>query len=381
MNFSPSVALASGVLIAYANGSNDVSKGVATLAGSRVTDYRRAMLWGTVWTGLGGVVGSVLAGAMMGTFGKGFLVNGIVPTLPAAIATILGAAAWVGFASRAGLPVSTTHAILGSVIGVGATAYGFSGISWAVVGTKIALPLMLSPVVALMLTALLLRTWRYFAVPIGNTAECLCTEVEPSSVAIATAPDGILVPLLTNLPGVRLTIDSERACVVERPMALRITVNDLHWLTSGTTSFASGMNDAPKMVAIVLATAGLPASYAAFQTTAFLAVTLGMMAGSWIAGRRVTRVLAEDISPMSHREGFVANLVTALLVGPGAALGLPMSTTHVSTGAIVAVGAQNSTGINWRTVREMLLAWVVTLPAAALLGILFYLLLRAAGVH
>lgn len=77
----------------------------------------------------------------------------------------------------------------------------------------------------------------------------------------------------------------------------------------------------------------------------------------------------------------MANLVTALLVGPGAALGLPMPTTHVSTGAIVAVSAQNSTGINWRTVREMLLAWVVTLPAAALLGILFYLLLRAAGVH
>lgn len=381
MSFSLSVALALGALIAYANGSNDVSKGVATLAGSGVTDYRRAILWGTVWTGLGGVVGSLLAGAMIGTFGKGSLASGIVPTLPAAIATILGATAWVGFATRAGLPVSTTHAIVGSVIGVGATAYGFSGVSWAVVGTKIALPLLLSPVVALIITALLLRTWKHFAVPIGNTAECFCTEIEPSSAAIAAAPDGILAPLLTDLPGVRLTIDSERACAVERPIAFRITVNDLHWLTSGTTSFARGMNDAPKMVAIVLATTAFPASNAGFQTAAFLAVTLGMIAGSWIAGRRVTRVLAEDITPMSHREGFVANLVTALLVGPGAALGLPMSTTHVSSGAIVAVGGQNSTGIKWKTVREMLLAWIVTLPAAALLGILFYSLLRAARVH
>lgn len=97
MSFSLSVALALGVLIAYANGSNDVSKGIATLAGSGATNYRQSVLCGTVWTGLGGLAGSLLAGAMIGTFGKGFLVSGIVPTLPAAIATIVGAAAWVAF--------------------------------------------------------------------------------------------------------------------------------------------------------------------------------------------------------------------------------------------------------------------------------------------
>jgi PiT family inorganic phosphate transporter len=137
------------------------------------------------------------------------------------------------------------------------------------------------------------------------------------------------------------------------------------------------MNDAPKMVAIVLATTtALPTSNAGFRTVAFLAVTLGMIAGSWIAGKRVTTVLAEEVTPMDHRGGFVANLVTAALVGPGAALGLPMSTTHVSSGAIIAVGSQNAAELKWKTVREMLLAWVVTLPAAALLGILFYALLH-----
>lgn len=141
------------------------------------------------------------------------------------------------------------------------------------------------------------------------------------------------------------------------------------------------MNDAPKMVAIVLATAMSSVSSAGSQTTTFFVVTLGMIAGSWIAGRRVTQVLAEDITSMNHREGFVANLVTALLVGPGAALGLPMSTTHVSSGAIVAVGARNATANKWKTVREMFLAWVMTLPAAGLFGILFYGLLRAARVR
>ena len=200
-------------------------------------------------------------------------------------------------------------------------------------------------------------------------------------MSIAAAPDGIVAPLLTNLLSLRLTINSERACAVERPTAFRITVNDLHWLTSGTTSFARGMNDSPKMVAIVLAIATAATSHSGLQTAAFFAVTLGMIAGSWIAGKRVTRVLAEDITPMNHGEGFVANLVTAALVGPGAALGLPMSTTHVSSGAIIAVGAENTTRVKWKTVREMLLAWVVTLPAAAFLGILFYTLLHAVRVH
>jgi len=110
------VIVALGVLIAYVNGSNDVSKGIATLAGSGLTNYRRAILWGTVWTGLGGFAGALLAGAMVGTFGKGLLTSGIVPTFSAAVATILGAGAWVAFVTSAGLPVSTTHAIVGSPV-------------------------------------------------------------------------------------------------------------------------------------------------------------------------------------------------------------------------------------------------------------------------
>jgi PiT family inorganic phosphate transporter len=83
---------------------------------------------------------------------------------------------------------------------------------------------------------------------------------------------------------------------------------------------------------------------------------------------------------MDHWEGFLANAITAALVTPGAALGLPMSTTHVSSGSIMGIGLQNRSATNWRTVREMLLAWVVTLPLAGLLGVLFYLSLRAVHI-
>jgi PiT family inorganic phosphate transporter len=153
-------------------------------------------------------------------------------------------------------------------------------------------------------------------------------------------------------------------------------VNHLHWLTSGATSFAPGLNDAPKMVALVVAAVALSGD--ARSPAVFVWVALGILAGSWMGGRRVTVVLPEKVTRMDHREGFVANLVTAALVGPGAALGLPMSTTHVSSGAIIGAGILKEAGVNRRTVEDMLLAWIVTVPAAGVLGILAYELLRIA---
>jgi len=82
---------------------------------------------------------------------------------------------------------------------------------------------------------------------------------------------------------------------------------------------------------------------------------------------------------MDHREGLIANLVTSLLVGPGAFLGLPISTTHVASGAIVGIGVQKGGAIDWQRVKGMALAWVVTLPVAGLLGILTYVLLHRMG--
>jgi inorganic phosphate transporter, PiT family len=362
--------------VAYANGSNDVSKGIATLAGSGVTSYRRAILWGTLWTGLGGFAGAIVAGAMVATFGTGLLARGASPSFAAAVATIVGAAAWVALATRTGLPVSTTHAIVGSVAGVGSVAYGLAGVQWASLGTKIGLPLLLSPIVAFAMTSLVLRGWTVLSQRSRSEAQCLCAEFETAPALMGMGSDGTSALTATFNPVLELTIGSQQGCAIDRPAALRLTINHLHWLTSGATAFSRGMNDSPKMVALVLAAMALLGVGPNIRLVAFTLVALGMVAGSWIAGRRVTTVLAEKVTSMDHREGFVANLVTAALVGPGAALGLPMSTTHVSSGAIIAVGAQSRAGLNWETVRDLMLAWVVTLPGAALLGIVAYQLLR-----
>jgi inorganic phosphate transporter, PiT family len=367
-----------GALVAYFNGANDVSKGIATLVGSGLTNYRRAILWGTVCTALGALSGGVLANAMVQTFGKGLLANGTVPTFAAALATILGASVWVAIATRTGMPVSTTHAIVGSVVGVAALAYGLHGVKWSSLLGKIALPLLLSPVLALAFTLTAIWVIRSVQRRFSSEADCVCATLELCPVPAAIAMDGTASTEL-SLPSLGLKVAVEEECVADRRAFLGISAHRLHWFTSGATSFARGMNDAPKMVAIVLAAAILHGNYQ-IRPAAFALVTLGMVAGSWMAGRRVTRVLAEKITPMDHWEGFLANAVTATLVMPAAAFGLPMSTTHVASGSIMGIGLQNRTAINWRTVREMLLAWVVTLPVAGLLGILIYLSLRAVHV-
>lgn len=376
MSLTLLVGLFLGAVIAYANGSNDVSKSIATLVGSGVTSYRRAIAWGTVWTGIGGVAGSLFAGAMVATFGKGLLSPGVHPTFVAAIATLAGAAAWVGFSTRTGLPVSTTHAIVGSITGVGVLAYGFDGVHWAAFGTKIALPLLVSPILALSLTALILKVWRLRAST--TPVDCVCAEVvsEPITVGLDGTVAAFSGPLRLDF-----TAASTEECERTLPRAARITASRLHWLTSAATGMARGLNDAPKMVALVIAAVALTASTTHFDPAVFVIVAVGMVIGSWVAGLKVTTVLAEKVTPMDHQEGFVANLVTAALVGPGAALGLPMSTTHVSSGAIMGVATKKGGRIIWKTVNEMLLAWIVTLPGAALLGIMIYLGLEKIGLR
>lgn len=127
------------------------------------------------------------------------------------------------------------------------------------------------------------------------------------------------------------------------------------------------MNDAPKIVALVLSASAMGATTAVPTTALSLLVRVAMVAGSLLAGRRVTRVLAEEVTPMDDREVFVANVVTAALVTTGAVLGLTMSTSHVASGRIFGAGAQRGT-LARRSLRNIIAAWVVTLPEAALLG-------------
>lgn len=379
-------------LIAFMNGANDVSKGIATLVGSGVTNYRQAIVWGSLWTAIGGVVSLFAAKAMLTTFGSGMLTAGTSPTFDAAVATLLGAMCWILVATWRGLPVSTTHAIVGALVGVAAAAYGPASIQWGALSSKIILPLFGSPFIALMLTAALVRIERAASGSPKAGAECLCVGVEECAVvpssqvsSLASLTVSGFAPVTVSLGeagftpqyanGSRLVFTSGSAaeCHEARPTALRLTLSQLHWLTSGLTSLARSMNDAPKMAALVLAASTLSSDWKASETGVLLWISTFMVMGSLVAGLRVTVVLAEKVTRLEHREGFLANLVTSALVLTAAIGGLPLSTTHVSTGAIMGTAVDGrSHRLNRTTLRDMLLAWCVTAPVSAVLGVIVY---------
>jgi len=364
-------------MLGFANGTNDVSKAIATLVGSGVTNYRTAIAWGTFWTVSGAAVAASVATAMVKTFSSGFFQPDLAIPSALAPAILSGTCLWVLFASMTGLPVSTTHALTGSLVGTGLLAFGSEGLISETVLRKIALPLLLSPFLALGLSFcihLLIKS-------IAQRWEGLCVCIMPSHRALVSInPQGATHAWFqarrVGVPIASVPSQCDRAGL----SGPTVSLNSIHWLSSGLTSFARGTNDAPKIAAILLlgsATVSWPNHALQILTFAGVAMTMGI--GSYWGGHRVTEVLAEKVTKMDHAEGLSANLTTSSLVLLSGTLGLPVSTTHVSSSAIIGIGfLRGRTSVHWGTVRDMLLAWVVTLPVSAILACLTYLLLSRA---
>ena len=170
------------LVLAFANGTNDVSKAIATLVGSGVTNYRTAIAWGTLWTIVGAAIAAFVATAMVKTFSSGLIQPGLAIPSVLAPAILSGALLWVLFASRTGLPVSTTHALIGSLLGAGLVAFGTDGLIWATVMKKIALPLLISPFLSFGLFFLVHPLIR----SIAARWEGLCVCIMPTQRAIIT---------------------------------------------------------------------------------------------------------------------------------------------------------------------------------------------------
>ncbi len=360
------------LILAYANGANDVSKAVATLVGSGVTNYHTAILWGTIWTMLGAVTAASWATAMLKTFTTGILKGEAASPVAMGFAIITAAILWVLVASWQGLPVSTTHAILGGLCGSAVALLGLSGVEWVTVLKKAALPLALSPVVAFLVTWSLLPV---LEATLGRwSGYCLCLQPR-SGTLIAVNPQGES-RILYQATGADVVVDRPTVCERSQLSGLTVGMDSIHWLSSGAASFARGLNDAPKIVSLMLIVQAASGP-SRLGTVIFVLSAISMGLGSYLGGRRVTEVLAEKITRMSHTEGLAANVTTSVLVTATAVLGMPVSTTQVSSSAIIAVGARKGLqAVRWTTVKSMVLAWVVTVPISALLGCVLALVLR-----
>jgi inorganic phosphate transporter, PiT family len=242
---------------------------------------------------------------------------------------------------------------------------GNGGILWFALGGKVAIPLVVSPALALLVTLALLPAVRHIIK--GWKGSCLCVNVAQEALIpvgnFARAERAAITP-----PTFITIYDVPENCGGGKGVALSLTSDTFHRLSSGLVSFARGLNDAPKIVAPVATTALIAGNDLSGVWIAFPLAALAMGMGSLWGGLRVTKSLAEKVTERNSVGSLTANLTTALLVIAAARVGLPVSTTHVSSGAIVGVGLRRGGGINWRTLGNFLLAWVVTLPAAGVVA-------------
>lgn len=358
-------------LLAFANGANDNCKGVATLVGYGAVRPKRALLWAALTTALGSGFSYWAAGGLVKSFSTGLFTAEASLDPPFYAAVLIGAFGWVICATLTGLPVSTTHAITGGLLGAGLVAFGGGRVAWAFLGAKFALPLALSPLLSLVAVYVASVPTIWLIKRAAN--RCACVTSEPRAVTAGR------MSAAAATSRIALTVDDERNCTPAGTLARATassTANALHWVSSGLVGFARGWNDAPKIAALALAALPGPAG----MTTAFVLVTTAMAAGGLLAGRRVLDTLANKVTPMSLPESLTASLTTAALVSLASWNGMPVSTTHVSTGAIIGAGLRsNPRSVKWGKVSEIGLSWLVTLPCAALVSALALALLRRAG--
>src|SRR5258706_6218995 len=343
--------------IAFANGANDMSKGIATLVGSGVSNYRAATIWGTVWTVLGVLSAAFVTQALVATFsGKGLIrTPDDAPAFLLAVA--IGAIGWLIIATRTGMPVSTTHSLVGALAGTALVDAATHGVLWTSVLKKVGYPLLFSPFVSLILVLILLRC----LTPLMRRMEKYCVCLENTQPAMATAGGAALRDTPVPLPSIEVAQKSECGDAVARVTA----VDGLHWLSAAATSFFRGLNDAPKILALGVAAA---AASGIGRSAFYVLLAAAMAAGALFARKRVTETLAQKVVRLSPSNGFAANLVTSALVCLASRFALPVSTTHVSSGAIIGIGLSKGDGVRWKMVTEMILAWIVTLPCSALIA-------------
>lgn len=364
------VILIAGLCVAYANGANDNFKGVATLFGSGTTSFRRALLWATVTTFLGSIAAFLLAGNLIKSFsGKG-LVDDAIATQPAfAAAVALGAGLTVLLATRFGMPISTTHSLVGALIGTGVIAG--SALNLSNLGSNFLLPLALSPIMAVVITGMVYPVMRMARHRLGITRDiCLCVgketiEILPAghhAVAIQRAEQ------LTATLGDTVTCQSRYQGQVLGISAAE-TLDRVHFLSAGMVSFARGLNDTPKIAAMLLVAPYLGVSMSLVLVGTVIAV------GGLVSARRVAETMSQRITTMNHGQGFTANLITGLIVIGASRFGLPVSTTHVSCGSLFGIGAVTGQA-HKKTIVTILLAWFVTLPIAAGLASLSFWILK-----
>ncbi len=356
--------------LAYSNGANDNFKGVATLFGSGTTNYNKAIGWATITTFSGSVVAIFLAKELVKNFsGKGLVPDELLLTPNFAIAIALGAAITVYIATRIGMPISTTHSLVGALFGAGVMAVG-AEFNFLKLGKTFLMPLIVSPLLAAVLSLIMYLVFRYFRKLMGITKND-GIYIQKTKAPIATTIQGNKMNMVSNTI-VKESIKNEYLETYNGVLfgiTTQKILDVMHYLSSGVVSFARGLNDTPKIVGLLLIINTIDIKWG------MIAIALIMAIGGLINAKKVGMNMSKKITPMNSGQGFTANMITGLLVTTASIHGLPVSTTHVSVGSIFGIGTITNKS-DKKMISKIILSWVLTLPIAALASALLFKFLQ-----
>ncbi len=359
------------LLLSYSNGANDNFKGVATLFGSNTTNYKTALGWATITTFAGSLSAIYLATLLIKHFsGKGLVPDHVATSPEFLLAVSIGAGVTVLIATFKGLPISTTHSLTGALTGAGFMAVGF-GLNLSKLGSTFFLPLLISPLLALILSTVIYYAFHSLRRAFDITKEkCLCIGTSGNFVPISQLEATLAMESTSDYD---IRYDTEENCVEHYTgnflgINIQKLLDSAHFISAGIVCYARGLNDTPKIVAILIAMNALEIK------TGLLLVGIAMALGGIFNARRVAETMSKKITPMNHGQGFVANITTGVLVIFASRLGFPVSTTHVSVGSISGIGLLTGKA-DKNVLSDILLSWLMTLPIAAFISAVAFLFL------
>lgn len=399
-----------GLFMAWGIGANDVANAMATSVGSKALTIRQAILVAAVFEFLGAVLAG---GAVTDTVRKGIVDTERLAGTPellvfGMLAALLAAGTWLLVASRNGWPVSTTHSIVGAIVGFAAVGIGVDAVQWGGVA-KIVMSWVVSP-----LTSGIIAFFIYLSV-----VKLILSHEDPLERAKRYVPVYMffaaftitLVTILKGLKHVGLTISLRDSYLLAIAIAIAIALAGatvirrikpdpaaekhqhfvtvervfgiLMVVTACGMAFAHGSNDVANAIgplAAVISTAqnGMIMAKSSVPIWVLMLGGVGIVVGLATYGRHVIATVGRKITQLTPSRGFAAELAAATTIVIASGTGMPISTTHTLVGAVLGVGfARGVEAIDLRVVGRIFLSWVVTIPAGAILAIIFFFLFQA----
>jgi inorganic phosphate transporter, PiT family len=311
----------------FTNGFHDTANSIATSVSTRALSPRMAVVSAAVLNFLGAFVSIEVAA----TIATG-IVDAEAITLEVVLAGLVGAIAWNLITWYVGLPSSSSHALIGGTAGSAVAASGFAVLNWDGLVDKVLVPSLVAPFLG-------------FAVAAGLM---------------------VLVLWLIRRGS---------------PSRVNRTFRRLQLLSGGFVAFTHGTNDAQKTMGIIalalVASGHLDAAEFEVPLWVIASAALAMGAGTYAGGWRIIRTLGQRITKLEPPQGFAAQTACASILWGTAHLGFPVSTTHVISGSVLGAGAtQRLSAVRWGVAGNIMLAWVMTIPSAALVGAGMYEITR-----